>query len=128
MGFSLLPKIPSPFVLPRHATADKPPTWLLRTLPQRWFGRLDMGKIESQAQQMDLLVWLVSAALVGVENVEQDGKPVEFVQAGKRDLNGWPMDGGAPLEFLDALPLDVLAELAAEVIRRNRLDPASMGN
>lgn len=123
MGFSILPKLPQPFVLERHRSDPKPPTWLLRTLPQRW-----LSLLASDAHQTKLLWWLVEVALVGVTGVEQDGAPVEFKQAPRREINGEWIEGGATGEFLDSLPLDVVAELGREVLARNKLDAANAGN
>jgi hypothetical protein len=125
MGFALLPKLPQPFVLERHRAEANPPTWLLRTLPQRWMVLL-LPQLEKQPERA--LAAFVEVALVGVTGVEQDGQAVQFTPAGRRQVFGEWVEGGALGDFIDALPLDVMVELGSEVVKRNQLDKANQGN
>ena len=130
MGFSLLSRIPRPYVLKRHRDQENPPRWMLRTLPARWFGRIDADTMKTgdQAKQMEILSWCVAVGLVAVEGIEIDGQPLVIEQPAKRDINGMSIDGGCPFEVIDAMPIEVLTELAGEIITRNTLSAADRGN
>jgi len=125
MGFSLLSNLPQPYVLERHRDQANPTTWFLRTLPQRWM-TIMLPQLQQHPEKA--LAAFVEVGLVGVSGIEQDGKPVEFKPAPRRQVYGEWVDGGAPGELVDALPFDVMLELGNEIILRNKLDKASAGN
>lgn len=127
MGFDLLSNIPRPFVLDRHRNEPHPPTWMLRSLPSRVF--LALQERHQDGATAQTLAAFVEVALVGWQGVTRDGMPFEFQPGGERFvLDGIKVEGGAAAAIVDAIPVEIIAELATEILKRNQLDKGNAGN
>ena len=128
MGFSLIPSRPFTYTLARHqAGAEGVATFRLRYLSSRVFADL-LEMMKTDAAKAFYVV--ASVGLVGWSHIERDGEPSAFVPArdGKRLVHGIEVEGGASAESLDALPYEVIVELAQKIIEANQLDRDSVKN
>jgi len=131
MSFSLISGRPFSFTLARHADAAKAgevvPMFRLRYLSSRTFADL-LELMKTDAARAFYVV--ASVGLVGWVNIEQDGELAPFQPAkdGKRLVHGIEVEGGASAASLDALPYEVIVELAQKIIEANQLDRDSVKN
>lgn len=120
MAFHLTPSKTFSFTPPRLSSDPNAPTFMLRSLPASMMLELQ-GLLESN--QGRAIVALVRVGLVGWSGVyNPDGSLAPFTPAGKRQVFGIEVDGGATDAAVDALPIEVVAELATAVLNGNKLD------
>lgn len=129
MGFSVIPNRPFPYVLKQHRELPEGerPVFQLRHIGSRTMAEI----LTLAARDPGRGAWVaVCIGVVGWEGLERDGSPFEFRPAPHkpRNLHGLTVQGGASEDSIDALPFDVVLELANQLTEANTLDRESAKN
>lgn len=119
----LMPNVPTVFRLPQHEKQENAPSFMLRSLTARTF--LELNGVENPGATVYLCAL---AALVSIEGVTLEGKPLEWEAQPARLVDTVTIPaGGISEEALDKLPSDWVAAIAAEARDRHQVTPEDLG-
>lgn len=129
MGFSVIPNRPFDYTLKAHQDLPEGERPYFRL---RHIGSRTMAEIVSlAARDPGRGAWVaVCVGVVGWYGLERDGEPFPFRAAPHkpRNLHGLTVQGGADEHCIDALPFEVVLELANHLTDTNTLDRDSAKN